>query len=98
MFSAIDLVDRARAAQGGISDYRIAKILGIHPNSVSGWRTAGKLPSNPIAMRLAELAGVDPVETMLAVNIERSTTPADREAWEKVLARVSAPTPPKMGH
>lgn len=94
MFSAVALVELARKRQGGVSDYRIAKLLDIHPNGVSGWRHQGKLPSNPVAKGLAELAGVDPVEAVLQVNLARATTPEEREVWEMALARL-APTNPQ---
>lgn len=98
MISTADLLERAKAAAGNVTDYRIAKILGLTPNAVGEWRRKGKTPSNPIAMRLAELAGIDPIEAMIAVNLERASTPEDREVWERLLARVSAPAPFKTGH
>lgn len=92
MLSTIELLDRAKAAAGNVTDYRLAKILGLNPNAVSNYRTGRSSPVNPVAMRLGELAGVDPMEAVAAVNLERCRTPEDREVWEAMLARVSGKT------
>ena len=91
MLSTIELIDLAKHRQGDVTDYRISKLLGLRPSHVSGYRSGRSLPSNPIAMRLGELAGVDPVEAATVVNLERATTPEDREFWESVLSRVAPP-------
>lgn len=91
MLSTVDLLDAARHRQGDVSDYRLSKLLGVPPTTVSNYRVGRSLPANPIAMRLGTLAGVDPVEDATVVNLERATTPEEREFWQNVLARV-APT------
>jgi plasmid maintenance system antidote protein VapI len=93
MLSTIDLLDLARAHQGGVSDYRVAQLLGIKPQHISTYRHTATKPSNPVAMRLAELCDLDPAEVITWVNLERSTTPADREVWEMMLERVTPKKP-----
>lgn len=90
MLSTVEMLDMARHRQGDVSDYRIAQLLGLKPQHISTYRNTPTKPSNPVAMRLAELAGVDPTEAVLWVNLERATTPEDREVWEIMLARLSA--------
>jgi predicted transcriptional regulator len=98
MISTVQMLDAARQRLGDVSDYRLAKVLGVNPNAVSNYRVGRSCPSNPIAMRLAALAGVDGLEAVVAVNIERAQTPEDRHVWEKMLERVT-PTPKrKTGH
>lgn len=89
MLSTVELLDLARHHQGDVSDYRISQLLGLTPKHVSNYRVGRSRPENPIAMRLAELAGVDPVEAVAAVNIERATSPEQRAVWEAILQRVS---------
>ena len=96
MLTTNNLLDLARERQGGVTDYRISKLLDLKPQHISGYRSGRTRPANPIAMRLAELAGVDPMEAVVAVNLERATSPEDREVWEKLLARVSAPKRRKL--
>lgn len=87
MFSTTDLLDRAKAAAGDVSDYRIAQLLGVPRATVSGYRRGVSRPENPIAMRLAELCGLDPVEVVASVNLERAKSETDRELWEMILQR-----------
>lgn len=88
MLSTVDLLDVAKHKQGDVSDYRLAKILGINPNAISNYRAGRSAPENPIAMRLAALCGLDPVEVVAWVNIERNKSEADREFWSLVLNRI----------
>lgn len=90
MLSTVQLLDLARERQGGVTDYRISKLLGLTPKHVSNYRVGRSTPVNPVAMRLAELAGVDPMEAVAAVNLERSTSPEDREVWETMLRRLAS--------
>lgn len=96
MLSTVDLLDRAKTAAGASSDYRLAQLLGVPPQTVSGYRRGVSRPENPIAMRLADLCGLDRVEVVTWVNIERAKSSDDRELWETVLERISAPKRRKL--
>ena len=89
MLSTTELLAQAKTRAGDVSDYRLAKLLGVPPATVSSYRVGRTLPANPIAMRLGELAGVDPAEAAAWVNLERASSPEDREFWEFMLQRVS---------
>jgi predicted transcriptional regulator len=90
MLSTVELLDLAKRRQGDVTDYRIAKFLGVSTQNVSNYRTGRNTPKNPIAMRLGALAGVDPLEAVAAVNLERATSEEDREVWQSMLQRLSA--------
>ena len=90
MLTTVEILDIARARQGGVSDYRIAQLLGLSPKNVSNYRVGRSTPVNPVAKRLGELAGIDPLEAVAMVNIERSSSKDEREVWEMMLSRVSA--------
>lgn len=88
MLSSLDLIDLARHRQGDVSDYRISKLLGVSTAALSNYRTGRSSPANSIAVRLAELAGVDPAHALVSVNMERATTDEEREMWEKLALRL----------
>lgn len=90
MLSTVELLDRAKALAGDVSDYRLAKLLGVDQTTMSGYRIGRSAPKNPVAMRLGALAGVDPAEAVAWVNLERAASPEDREVWEIMLSRLSA--------
>lgn len=87
MLSTVELLSLAKKKAGDVTDYRLSKLLGVPPSTVSSYRVGRSMPANSIAMRLAEIAGVDPVEAMAAVNIERASTDEERKAWEMILDR-----------
>lgn len=89
MLSTVELLDLARHRQGDVSDYRIAKLLEVGQPTVSRYRQGQSQPTNPVTMRLAELAGVDPAEAVAWVNIERANSDEDRQVWEFMLQRLS---------
>lgn len=91
MLSTIELLDLAKARAGDVSDYRIAKMLGVPPGTVSNYRVGRSRPENPIAMRLAELCGLDVVEVVAWVQLERAKSDLDRELWQLVLSRGRKP-------
>jgi plasmid maintenance system antidote protein VapI len=90
MLSTTELLAQAKHLAGDVTDYRLAKLLGVPPATVSNYRVGRTKPANPIAMRLGELAGVDPAEAVAWVNIERAASDEDREFWEFMLGRVAA--------
>lgn len=89
MLNTIELIELAKHRQGDVTDYRIAQLLDLKPQQISGYRNRGICPSNPVAMRLGELAGVDPLEAVASINFERASDPRDREVWAAMLARLS---------
>jgi predicted transcriptional regulator len=98
LLSTLDLLERAKAAAGGASDYRIAQLLGVPRTTVSNYRNGVTRPENPIAMRLADLCGLDPVEVVASVNLERAKSETDRELWEMILKRCRPVKASKTGH
>jgi hypothetical protein len=86
--TTIELLDIARAQNGGCSDYRLAQLLEIPPSGISNYRSGRSHPANPIAKRLGELCKLDPAEVVCWVNLERATSPEDRETWNLLLSRV----------
>lgn len=86
MLSTVDLIDRARHAQGDVSDYRVAQLLDLKPSQISAYRHRRICPSDPVAARLGELAGVHPLEAVFGAHLERATTPEEREIWLNALA------------
>ena len=92
MLSTLDLLDLAKHRQGDVTDYRLSKLLGVSTQNISHWRNKGVKPSNPVAMRLGKLAGMDPLRAVALINLERASSDEDRELWEAILERLSHAT------
>lgn len=91
MLSTLELLDRAKTAAGAPSDYRLSKLLGVPTQTITNYRSGRSRPENSIAMRLADLCGLDRVEVVAWVNIERAKSADDRELWQTVLERMTTP-------
>lgn len=77
MSVSIELLDAFKAAQGGISDYRVAQILGIQTAMMTKYRKQ-MAPLSPEKMLfLCETAGFDAVDWLLRLYRERAK--CDRE-------------------
>jgi len=86
----LELLDRAKVFQGVESDYRLAQLLGVHPNNISNYRTGTSFPVNSIAWKLGELAGESPALAVAGVNLDRASNPEDRRIWRSLGAEILA--------
>lgn len=96
MKSTIELLDIARAQNGDCSDYRLAQLLGVPPQTVSNYRVGRSHPANPIAAELGRLCGLDPDQVVCWVNIERAKDDADLKTWHSLLSRVQRTRPARL--
>lgn len=85
------LLDKARARKGIASDNALAQHLGTNRQVVSQWRHGDSYPSEDNIAELAEMAGDDPVQWLVAVKAVRSEGKA-RKAWTALAKRLAAVT------
>lgn len=80
-------MDILRERYDGCSDYRIAQLLGVTKACVSRWSNGkGGMGDEPAA-KLADLCGLDGVEVLTELYMERSKSRATRMYFEEVLKR-----------
>lgn len=84
----IRLIDAARIAQGGVSDYRIAKVLGVAQGTISSYRTGRTQMSDEIACRVAALLGEKPAAVLAALAAERAQSDDVRRTWQAAVKRL----------
>lgn len=77
-------IDRAAAALGGVTDYRLAKILGVRQTALSKYRLGQRQLDDGIAVQLAELAGMNPAQLLAEIQAERSKDEAARKEWMRL--------------
>lgn len=71
----------AKAARSFSSDRQLAEALGLNATAVNGWRKRRAWPSDDSAVKVAELAGLDPEAALIDLNIWRAKTPEVRETY-----------------
>lgn len=79
-----ELVNAYRTAKRLRSGAAMAEALGVTRATVSNW-AMGKTHMTPsIAYRVAEELGLNPADTIIAIEQERSLNLADAQAWGRI--------------
>ncbi len=96
MHTTNQLLDALSAKYGGVSDYRLAKLLNTStPATVNNWRKGRSGISPQYAVKLADLLGWEPAYVLACVERERTEkdsrilddTGELKATWEKIAAR-----------
>lgn len=88
----LEWLDALKQHHGVQSDYRLAKILGVTAQTVSGWRAGARLPDALTCYEIAYQLAVDPAQVVADVERERAERAGRTEAasaWRKALDRLS---------
>jgi hypothetical protein len=87
MHTVLELLDAARTNSQIQSDYRLAKILEVTANTVGNWRHGRAKPDDLSCVRLAELAGLDPIYVLSCVQSARATSHDVKTLWASMALR-----------
>lgn len=85
-----NLLDALKASNGGLSDYRVAKIIGVGQSTMTKYNK-GELPLSPEkVLFICEYIGIDAVEWLLALYRERAKCDAEKELLDSIKTRLAA--------
>lgn len=87
--NTIEYLDAVKAARQITSDYALAKVLGITQSTISGYRAGRSRIDDDVALTIAEILGVHPLQVIAAANAERAKTPEQRARWSGVMEKFS---------
>ena len=90
MISIQQLLDAAKAGANIPSNYRLARVLGVHDNTLNRWQHARGLPDDVMAVRLAEMAHLDPDYVVASMHAARAATDDERSLWTRIARRLEA--------
>ena len=90
MFSIANLLDRARSKAQIVSDYQLAKAIGITHQAMSAYRGGKTLPNAQVIEQLCALSGDDAGIVAAQVEAARAKPGPVRAMWEKVALRLAA--------
>jgi transcriptional regulator with XRE-family HTH domain len=85
-------LDAAKKALQITSDYALAQRLGIYHSNVSNWRAGRNFPDRAMCRELAGIVGVEPVQLIADVELERAIkhrNAEERKLWERIRAAVA---------
>lgn len=89
MKSSIEVLDAARAALGGVSQYRLAKVCGVSAQYVNNVMKGRDAIGSPFAIKLANIIGCEVAEIQAISAMERATDDQVRASWARLLERAS---------
>lgn len=89
MLTAAELTEAARAGAGLPSFYRLARVLGVNDSTVANWRKGRATPDDAMAVRLADMAGLDPAAVVAAMHAQRCTDDALRPILQRIAQRAA---------
>jgi transcriptional regulator with XRE-family HTH domain len=84
------LLDLAKSLNGKQSDYRTAKIIGASPSAIYEWRAGRRKPTQEQVIRLAELAHLDPLQTLAMIEAERAPNDKMSHFWHDVAVKIAS--------
>jgi transcriptional regulator with XRE-family HTH domain len=71
------------------SDYALAKALGVTQQAVSSYRSGNSKINDDVALSVAEILGINPLQVIAAANAERAKTPEAKARWSSVMEKFS---------
>lgn len=89
MFDVSAFLDRAKAGAGNVTDYRLAKMLGVTTAAVSLWRSGSRAPDGRSIVKLCELSRDDPDQVAAQIQVLRSASDEEAALWRRVASRLS---------
>jgi hypothetical protein len=89
MISVADLLDRARARGSIISDYQLAKVIGITHQGMTNYRSGKTMPDARVLEQICALSGDDVAVVMAQIQAQRERTPEGKTMWLMVAKRLA---------
>ena len=85
----LEYLDKAKVKLGIQSDYGLAKQLKISESTMSSYRAGRSRMDDEVALKVAKMLEIDPIETIAAANLERAKTEEQRAVWSTLLEKIS---------
>ena len=89
MFDVSAFLDRAKCGAGNVTDYRLAKMLGVTTAAVSLWRSGHRAPDGRAVVKLCALSGDDPEQVAAELQVMRAASDEEAALWRRVASRLS---------
>jgi transcriptional regulator with XRE-family HTH domain len=83
--NTIEYLAACKRRLGIESDYALAKALGISHSAICGYRAGRSRIDDEVALSIAQILRLNPLEVIAQANAERAKTPEARARWEGLL-------------
>lgn len=85
-----ELLDALKASNGGLSDYRVARIIGVGQSTMTKYNKEELSLSAEKVILICNHLGKDPYHWLVRLQIERAKCTAEKDIWTDALARMAA--------
>ena len=82
-------IETAKKRSGANSDRKLGALLGASPALISAYKTGRSFPSDDLMIHIAHIAGIDPTQALLDLNVWRAPEKV-KPHYMKIMSRVSA--------
>jgi len=89
MMNTLELLEAVKERRGITSDYALAKVLGITQSAASSYRTGRSRIDDNVALTVAEILQIHPMQVIAAANAERAKTPEQKARWMELVEKFS---------
>lgn len=89
MLDSMQLVEMLRELTETKSDYAVAKILGIRPQTICNWKSGRGAMSEEIAVNTALILELDPCYVLACVCAERAMDTPLFSTWVEIVERLT---------
>jgi predicted transcriptional regulator len=87
--NTLEFLEAVKEKRGITSDYALAKVLGITQAGVSSYRTGKSGLSDDVALTVAEILQLHPMQVIASANAERAKTPEQKARWMGLMEKFS---------
>ena len=86
--NTLELLTQLKATNGAASDYRVAQLLGVKPQTISNWKSGRSTMGDEVGVKAAEMLGLDPAKVLIDLHIERVKGDATSHVWKDIGRRL----------
>jgi DNA-binding XRE family transcriptional regulator len=83
-------LERLKATTEAKTDYAVAKLLGIDPDTVYNWSRRGSLPDALTCFKIADLLGEDRADVLANVMYHGEKNEKKKQRWARVMGKAAA--------
>ena len=84
------LLRLVKERQGIPSNYKLRQVLDVSEVTMTRWNQGRGAPANSLAMRMAEMAGLDPGVVIAEISADRAQDDDERALWQGIAARLKS--------
>ena len=84
---SLKFIDAMQEKHGLKNDYAVSRFLGIASGTISQYRNGKRIMDNEMCLKIALALEIDPIQVIMAADIDRAEKAGQRSLWEDFLTK-----------